>query len=262
MAIVQFGDMISEPASNKPTAGGTFNLSGTASVGFEKFDSQITSGNQVICSAKSSAGQMEFIGTYTNAATDTISVTTLRHSSTGSLINFSGGDTVVLSNVMDSAYLNRLELNAYNTENNGFVHVTTDGSSQQTPSRNASTKVSSACFSSELSDPLGWWDFANAKFTPLRAGKYMVSAWMQVNQIQDTQILATQLFKNGSQIKVGSHTSAGAAVSPICECTGIFSFNGSTDYMEVYVYYGDSSTNRLTSMVVGTCGFQAIYLGP
>lgn len=105
---LQFGDMIKEPASNKPTAGGTFNLSGTASSGFEKFDSQITSGNQVICSAKSSAGQMEFIGTYTNAATDTITVDALRHSSTGSLIDFSGGDTVVLENVLDASIANQL----------------------------------------------------------------------------------------------------------------------------------------------------------
>lgn len=118
---IQFADLVGETASNKPTAGGTFNLSGTAITGLNKFVDQITSGNQVICKAESSAGWMTFLGTFTDGTPDTLSVDSVRDSSTGSAIDFSGGDTVNIRLVADASYFNTLNVSALLTNKSETV---------------------------------------------------------------------------------------------------------------------------------------------
>lgn len=255
---LQFGDMIKEPASNKPTAGGTFNLSGTASppsggLVFETFASQITSGNQVVCRASSSAGQMEFLGTFTNAATDTILVNALRHSSTGALIDFSGGDTVVLALVLDATILNSLATK-------GGVIVRNDGIATQAISASTFTKVSDALVT-ESKDVNGWWDNTNKVFQPTVAGSYIIWVGMQLTSMVTGSSLIAIIRKNNVDYAHVARAFVGSVIGNLgATGSALVDLNGTTDYVEFFAYQNDTASRN---SVAGAerCFFMAVRDG-
>jgi hypothetical protein len=98
-------------------------------------------------------------------------------------------------------------------------------STNQTVTSGAFTKVT---FGTEAFDTNN--NFASSRFTPTVAGYYQVNASIALLTSITTVIPA--IYKNSGQHKVGTRTSASlnAGVSTLVYC------NGTTDYIEAYVY--------------------------
>lgn len=77
------------------------------------------------------------------------------------------------------------------------------------------------------------------KWTPTRAGKYMVSAsvtWPQATIVANSQI-SVAIYKNGVLELALAFDTGGAAADKSATVVGIVEANGSTDYFEHYVYH-------------------------
>jgi len=96
MAHVYF-DRVAETASNKPTDAQTFSLPNTAlDASHRAFDTVMDSTDTCDYVAYSTAGFESGIGTFTAGSPDTLARTTIKQSSTGSAVDFSGGGDVVV----------------------------------------------------------------------------------------------------------------------------------------------------------------------
>jgi len=102
----------------------------------------------------------------------------------------------------------------------------------QVISNNTWTKIT---FSTEVLDTDGWYDNStNYRFTPQIAGWYQINFLVQGYYASSGQWIGA-LYKNGSALIKGpviNYTSSSEAGSSLA-C--IVQFNGSTDYVEVYV---------------------------
>jgi hypothetical protein len=80
-------------------------------------------------------------------------------------------------------------------------------------------------------------NFASSRFTPTVAGYYQINATVGIGTA--TFPIATFIYKNGSAYVVGSIGSFQAAQINTASCvSSLIYFNGSTDYVELYVYNG------------------------
>lgn len=77
----------------------------------------------------------------------------------------------------------------------------------------------------------------NYRFTPTVAGYYQINAAVQV--AGSSSSLYAMIYKNGSQLKIGSLVAA-VGGSPISFVGAIINFNGTTDYVEIYATTGSS----------------------
>ena len=119
-------------------------------------------------------------------------------------------------------------------------------SGTQTVNHNANVKVQ---FDTEVFDTDGCYDHStNYRFTPTTAGKYLVT----VNLFLDGQgqgnlrVYAPIIYKNGSNYaQAGDDKATGYQNNGTETVTAIVDMNGSSDYLEVYVYHftQDSSTS-------------------
>lgn len=120
-------------------------------------------------------------------------------------------------------------------------------STTQTVNNNVSTKVT---FNTEVFDTNGNFDnTTNYRFTPTVAGYYQVNLNVVfTGTVSRNYVFQTQLYKNGSAttststaLTLGSGQDFGGTVSTIVY------MNGSTDYLEGYVYqYDYSATSSVT----------------
>ena len=74
----------------------------------------------------------------------------------------------------------------------------------------------------------------NYRFTPTVAGYYQISSGVELAANINGGV-AIVIYKNGSAYKTGSFYPNGN-VSPIATVSSLVYFNGSTDYVEIYVY--------------------------
>jgi len=101
-------------------------------------------------------------------------------------------------------------------------------SSSQTLSSNTATKIT---FTTEEFDTNN--NFASSTFTPTVAGYYQINALVTAQATYTTG--RAMIYKNGSELKRGNtvQTNGGAF---LCSC--LVYCNGSTDYIEVYGFFG------------------------
>ena len=92
-------------------------------------------------------------------------------------------------------------------------------------------------------------NFASSRFTPTVAGYYQVNA--AINNGTGTQTVST-IYKNGSEFKTGTNFAAYTAVA-----SATIYMNGSTDYLEFYVYTSNTSN---TSGGIGNTVFQGCLI--
>lgn len=86
-------------------------------------------------------------------------------------------------------------------------------------------------------------NFASSRFTPTVAGYYQISGG--VNTGGAGEIMVVEVYKNGSSSKRfgNSNTSSNSQISG----SALIYFNGSTDYVEMYVYQASSTTTDATN---------------
>lgn len=184
--------------------------------------------------------------TYTHSGT-TVTRGTLESSSTGSAVTFTSA--AIVSVILPASKGNALELQL----NRGYTFVRADGSTTQTTSSSAWSKISTA-LSSVVSNPDTYWDTSNKRFLPLRAGSYLITAGAQFNSgSADAQ---AGIYLNGALDSPGAYINVANCYAI---CTGIVNFNGSSDYAELWAYTGSALT---TFADAGSVFFKAIYLGP
>lgn len=190
--------------------------------------------------------------TYTHGTT-TLTRGTLESSTTGSALNFTSAAKVqVVASAADYTGLDQQLAR-------GIVIVRNDGS--KTLSLAASTFTKLTPINSEEYDPNGWWDNANQRFQPTRAGRYLIVAGSQIT-FSSTSLVSYMIVarKNGSDF---AHLARGwilgagnVGVSGSC----VTNLNGSSDYIEPFGWQNDTES-RATVAGAERQYFMAIYLG-
>lgn len=111
-------------------------------------------------------------------------------------------------------------------------------SANQVPTINTITKVQ---FDTENYDTGGYYDpTTNYRFTPLRAGKYLVNSLL--NFVSDTSFEAELvIYKNGTQIQRVRHEISVSGQITL-NISRIVQLNGTTDYIEIFALISAGTT--------------------
>lgn len=106
-------------------------------------------------------------------------------------------------------------------------------------------------------DPNGWWDDTNYRFTPTIAGYYIISASVWWNPGTSSNQTNLQIRKNGSGIAITQ--------APITTAAGntqivqrIVQLNGTTDYVDITAFTGNSGTQVINSAANGSAFYAAL----
>jgi hypothetical protein len=78
--------------------------------------------------------------------------------------------------------------------------------------------------------------FSSSRFTPNVAGYYQISGAATVATTTATLGLIVVIYKNGNSFKSGSAARATSNMYPTSSVSSLVYFNGTTDYVEMYVY--------------------------
>jgi hypothetical protein len=111
------------------------------------------------------------------------------------------------------------------------------GNAIQSISNNTATKIA---YNTSVFDTNSNYSTANARFTPTVAGYYQVNCVVNAGLVLVTQ-LVLYIYKNGAVYQnVVSDYNGGAAIvtnsSRILNGSSLVYLNGSTDYIEIYIY--------------------------
>lgn len=93
----------------------------------------------------------------------------------------------------------------------------------------------------------------NYRFTPQIAGYYQINATITVTSTGGLTRQILSIYKNGSQLIRGVDLPFSAAANSVvfASCSDLIYFNGSTDYLELYVYLVGTGTLTLTAPGAG-----------
>lgn len=108
-------------------------------------------------------------------------------------------------------------------------------SDAQSISQNTWTKVE---LNAEEFDSASAFDTSNNRFTPQTAGKYYIYGSCNNGAALQSQYVA--IYLNGSKVL---ETQGDATYGSIYNCAKIITFNGSSDYIELYTYYQTGSVS-------------------
>lgn len=111
-------------------------------------------------------------------------------------------------------------------------------------------------FQTEEFDTNSNYDTTNYRFTPTVAGYYQVNALATATTAVNNTNLYISIYKNGVQFKDGCTGSSNAGSFARGSVTSIIFLNGSTDYVEIYVYGNFGAAFNLYNVINGTY-FQA-----
>ena len=131
-------------------------------------------------------------------------------------------------------------------------------SGTQTISHNTATKVT---FDTEVFDTDSAYDHStNYRFTPQTAGKYSVSHMLYLDgQGQgNLRIFSARIYKNGSVVGIsGDDKATGYQNNGVESLTITVEMNGSSDYLEAYVYQFTQDSS--TSPAGGSDAYSALF---
>jgi hypothetical protein len=114
-------------------------------------------------------------------------------------------------------------------------------------------------------DTHGWWDAANTRYRPKRVGIYRVSWLVMLGDQSGGATVATcyaAIYKNGAAAKFASLVQAAGLALPSASplsVTSIMYMNGTTDYLEPYVYVTAASPTLYGGS--NPCSFSIDYIG-
>ena len=125
-------------------------------------------------------------------------------------------------------------------------------SSGQSILNNTQTKVQ---FQTEEFDTNSNYDTTNYRFTPTVAGYYQINSVVTVGAV-GAYFSQVAIYKNGSSFKQGALINANGSAYPSATVNALIYFNGSTDYVEAYIFQFSGSSATLAATAVTTY-FQA-----
>ncbi|RTK93039.1 hypothetical protein EKI60_06395 [Candidatus Saccharibacteria bacterium] len=125
--------------------------------------------------------------------------------------------------------------------NEKITFFATTATAQSIPNA-TDTKIA---YGTEAFDVGGYYDPTTYRFSPLISGKYSVTASIDFPSPDATnQYGSIYIFKNGSPVlRFNRNEKAGGANDFCLSVNGIVSMNGTTDYLEVFVYQSNTSAS-------------------
>lgn len=238
--------------SNTPGTSGALTIASAAS-GYRTFTAADDGLSFDVSIVDGTAWEIRTGCVYTHSGTS-LSRGTLEDSSTGSAINLTSAAvvTVTMSAGMGNGISRLLDT--------GFVFVQNDNSATQSLAASTATKIAAA-LAVEVSDTNGWWDHANKKFQPTRAGKYMITASIGISSVAASKEALIDLYKNGAAfVRLCRLATAAPTNWPCLSGSAVVALNGSTDYIEVFALHLDS-VSRSTEAASVSNWFQAVFIG-
>lgn len=184
---------------------------------------------------------------YTHSGTS-LSRGTLMDSSTGSAIAFTSAAVVSQGGTAGFATALAHQLDR------AFTFIRSPSTGTQTVYSVTWNKISSI-LSDVVYNPRSEWDTTNKKFTPTRAGNYLVMVGAQLTGY--VAVSSASIYKNGSAEAYGAVD--GSAADTLPWVSTVVYCNGTTDYVEFYCYV---SADKTTLEGTGRVLFKALYLGP
>jgi hypothetical protein len=113
----------------------------------------------------------------------------------------------------------------------------------QTVSNITSTKLQ---FNTERFDTNNNYDpTTNYRFTPTVAGYYHIIVTCSLSETNSAYRIVSSIWKNGSQYNTGTTAAASGNTFPASSATTLLYMNGSTDYVEGYVYLDSAATSTI-----------------
>lgn len=210
------------------------------------FDVAITDGN---------AWEVRTGCVYTHGTT-TLTRGTLEDSSTGSAISLSASAHVMVTSTAGKSKSLEWQIDS------GYTLIQTSAS--QSFANNSVVKISSALNLASI-NPKGWWDAANTRFLPSRAGIYQVICNVQLTSgtSSSSAKLAIGFRKNGAGDAFPAEVGIWGTGSydPLAISSMIYNLNGSTDYVEAIVFQNTGGSRTSASDTPSRVQFQAYYLG-
>jgi len=123
----------------------------------------------------------------------------------------------------------------------------------------AASNVTAVVFDTISFDPFNIVSTVTGKITPPLPGYYQVSAAV-AGLPSVTAYFAASLYKNGGEATRGNQLYLSASIYFVSNVSDLIYFNGTTDYLQLYVY---SSVNSAGSGVVGNASFNFLSIvGP
>ena len=115
----------------------------------------------------------------------------------------------------------------------------------QTAADATATKLN---INTETYDTDGCFDTSLYRFTPTEAGKYFVYGNAEWYSTGNTfNFGAARIYKNGALLfSLGNNGNASGGAQVGKEPSGVVDMNGSTDYLELYVYQDTSDSSSVT----------------
>ena len=151
------------------------------------------------------------------------------------VINGSGTITGLSAGGLPSATINQTNLNT-NVAGNGPA-FSAYRSTNQSISSATWTKVQ--CATEEFDTNSNYDNATNYRFTPTVAGYYQVSGTIDSTASASYTAAGVSIYKNGTIFKRGSFSNIGIN----CNVSSLVYLDGSTDYVELYVYISGTSVN-------------------
>ena len=115
-------------------------------------------------------------------------------------------------------------------------------------------------FNTKDFDTANAFDTTNNRFTPQVAGYYQITARASTGGNATGQ-MTSSLYKNTSTEYVRGIQVANSVVSSICPCvSGLVYLNGSTDYVEYFVFQSTGSTLTYIANTIAESFFEAVLV--
>ena len=124
----------------------------------------------------------------------------------------------------------------------------------QTISGGVTTKLT---FTTKEFDTNSNYDTTNSRFTPTVSGYYQVDACVTFTNATSGEQNRIQVYKNGSQFKIGSNGTSTSQQGATSIISILIYMNGSTDYLEIYMFATGLGGTTLTQAIASTTYFQA-----
>jgi hypothetical protein len=132
-------------------------------------------------------------------------------------------------------------------------------SSNQSVSSGSFTKI---VFNAEDFDSDSNFDTSNGRFTPTTAGKYWCYTSLAVDELNDQNAVYSAIYFNGSH--ANGHSSLAMSskntATTVSNIGATFTFNGSSDYIEVYGLHNYGSNRNFIGNSTTECVFTAYRL--
>ena len=157
----------------------------------------------------------------------------------------SGGGSVAIEGPSSSGSDSVFTINA---TANGLIHTTTLGpaffarnNNSQSLSNGSTNKVQ---FDNEIFDTDNCYSTSNYRFTPNLAGYYLIRGNVAIASMNGT--MGVNIYKNGSRF-VNMDNQQNRTGGQSLNITSLVPMNGSSDYVEIYVFQSSGSSKNLVN---------------